>query len=395
MGRTIKQVQTEAKSRLAAIRKVAASFNDLRPAVEVLTRVVAVPTCFIQFDHGVRVGGFPTERFSLVHGPSNHGKTTFLLGLVRSFLMWDHFVLWVDAERTTPFDWVEKMVGPILSKHPGFVAKRPDTYEKTIADVRNFCITIAEAKEKGTLPEDQAGLIVIDSIRKLVPASIMKQIEAENEKGKDADPSRRAAQIKAAMNANWLDELTPILERANIAMVVVARETEDPDANAFAKKFGTNYKIGGGKALYFDASLVMRVERASWVQKAGKSDTERATIYGERHRVTIGKTKVAGKDDKVVRTYFHTSNGVLVPEGFDFARDVLEMAEKFKVVEKSGSWYAYGNERIGNGDHSAVVNLYKNAENDYDDSWLARIAAEVRAKFGSNKPEEEAAGEAA
>ncbi len=391
MGRTVKQVRSEAKSRLAAIRKVAASFNDLRPASEVLTRVVAVPTCFISFDHGVRVGGFPTERFSLAHGPSNHGKTTFLLGLARSFLLLDHFVLWVDAERTTPWPWVETMISPQLSLHPAFVAKRPETYEKTIADVRNFCITIAEAKEKGILPEEQAGLIVVDSIRKLVPASIMAQIEKENEKGQDADPSRRAAQIKAAMNANWLDELTPILERANIAMVVVARETEDPDANAFAKKFGTNYKIGGGKALYFDASLVMRVERAAWVQKKGNDESERATVYGERHRVTIMKTKVAGKDDKVVRTYFHTSNGVLVPEGFDFARDVLEMAERFKVVDKSGAWYSYGNERIGNGDHNAVVNLYKNAEDDYEASWLARIAAEVRAKFADNKPEEEEA----
>src|SRR5262245_9383296 len=144
MGRSVKAPRTvpvahaATKARLAAMKKVAASFANLKPASETLTHIVAVPTCFIQFDHAVRVGGFPVERFSVAHGPSNHGKTVCTLGIIKSFLQIDHFALLIDAERTTPRDWVERMLGPDLVGHPGFLYKRPENYEKTIADVREY-----------------------------------------------------------------------------------------------------------------------------------------------------------------------------------------------------------------------------------------------------------------
>lgn len=312
-------------------------------------------------------------------------NTVFILGLLKSFIQLDHFALFIDAERTTPRDWVETMLGEEAIHHPGFHYKRPETYEKTIADVREFCLGIAEAKETKKLPADMSGIIVVDSIRKLVPASIMKQIEDENDKGQDANPSRRAAQIKAAMNASWLDELVPILERSGVGMVVIAREMEDPDASPFSKKFGTNYKVQGGGALIYDASLRMRVERAAWVTKEASKEGTAPTVYGERHRVTIAKTKVGGKDDKASRCYFHTSNGVFQPEGFDPARDVLELALRFGIVEKHGAWYSFGEERIGNGEHNAVKSL----KTFHDGNTLLEIARLCREKFSSFKPLEE------
>lgn len=386
MARVVPKQHAATKARLAAIKKVAASFSSLQPASKTLTYVQAVPTCFIQLDHAVRVGGLPVERFSVVHGPSNHGKTVFILGLLKSFIALDHFALFIDAERTTPRDWVETMLGPDAIDHPGFLYKRPETYEKTVADVREFCLGIANAKEEKKLPEDMSGIIVVDSIRKLVPASIMKQIEEENDKGQDANPSRRAAQIKAAMNANWLDELVPILERARVGMVVIAREMEDPDASVFSKKFGTNYKVQGGGALIYDASLRMRVERASWVTKEAAKEGAAPTVYGERHRVTIAKTKVGGKDDKASRCYFHTSNGVWLPEGFDMARDVLELGLRFGIVAKSGAHYSYGNEKLGQGEHNAVKRL---AHDIHGDGMIHDIARLCREKFASFKPLEE------
>ena len=319
----------------------------------------------------------------MVLGEFNHGKTTFLIGVAGGFLSCDHMVLWIDAERTTPFDWLENMLGSELSHHPGFLARRPETYEKTIAEVRQFCLGIAQAKEANKLPEETCGLIVIDSIRKLVPASIMKQIEEENSKGKDADPSRRSAQIKAAMNANWLDELVPILERGSIGMAVVARETEDPDASPFSKKFGTNYKVGGGKALYYDASLAIRVERAAWVTKAAAAEGTAPVVYGERHRATIHKTKVAGKEDKSVKTYFHTSNGVFIPAGFDRVRDILDLGQRFGVITKSGSWLCYGKDKIANSEHNSVKVLTE------DKQLFGIIEAAVREQFAHVKPLEE------
>jgi recombination protein RecA len=358
--------QAAGRDRLAAMRKIASRFKTLQPAAEALTRVRAVPTIFPQFDVAVGVGGFPIERFSLVHGPSSHGKSKAVLGLCASFLALDHFALYIDAERTTAIDWVETLLGPALAAHPGFLAKRPETYEQTIADVREFCLGIAKAKDEEELPPETSALIVVDSIRKLVPENIWAKIQ----KDKDGDIGRRSAQIKAAMNANWLDELIPLLEKSGAGMALIARETEDPDADMWSKRAGTDYKIGGGTGLVYDASLGIRVERAGWVQEGEGSERK---VYGERHRVTIHKTKVAGREDKVIKAYFHASNGVLVPEGFDRPRDVLELAERYGVVEKKGSWLVHAGEKIGNGAHKAVVALHGNAE------WTARIEAEARA----------------
>lgn len=364
--------QAAGKNRLAALRKVAARFKTLRPATEALTRVRAVPTIFPQFDVAVGVGGFPIERFSLVHGKSGDGKSKFVLGLVKSFLLHDHFALYIDAERTTPEDWVRKLLGNELAEHPGFLAKRPETYEQTIADVREFCLGIASAKEDGDLEPETSALIVIDSIRKLVPENIWAKIQ----KDKDGDIGRRSAQIKAAMNANWLDELIPLLEKSGAGMAVIARETEDPDADMWSKRAGTDYKVGGGSALVYDASLGIRIERSGWLQEGEGQDRK---VYGERHRMTIHKTKVAGREGKVIKAYFSASNGVLVPEGFDRPRDVLELAELHGVVTKSGSWFCHGEDRIGNGAHKAVKVLHERPE------WTTRIEVEARAAASADK----------
>lgn len=358
-----------------ALAAVSEKFKSFRPAREVLKRVRAVPTIFPQFDHAARVGGLPIERFMLVHGPSSHGKTAFTLGLMRSFLERDHFVVFIDAERTTPIDWAEKMMGAMVD-HPGFLASRPTTYEDTILEVRQFLNAIIAARAAKKIPEDTAALIVVDSLRKLVPADLMKEILSESKN--DTKTGRdRAGQLKAKMNAAWMDELVPLLEAAQAGFVAIAREMVDPDADMWAKKFGNDYKVGGGGAIFYEASLVMRIERASYVTHGEGKERK---IYGERHRVTIRKTKVAGKDDKTAVGYFHTSNGVLIPEGFDGARDLIDLGVRLGALGKKGSTISFDGERVGAGEHAAVKNLAK------DPDQLAKIDAAVREKFALVEP---------
>lgn len=361
--------------RFDQFRKVAAEFKSFRPASEVLTRVKAVPTIFSQFDHATKVGGLPIERFSLVHGPSGEGKTYFTLGLLKSFLVKNHLACLIDAERTTPRDWVQMCMGDYLH-HPYFFADRPKTYEKTVANVRNFVNTLRKLRDAGKVEDDTSAIIVVDSIRKLVPADIFAKITESGQKKKGDEKVRdRSAQIKAAMNSAWMDELIPLLEETQTGMVVIARETEDPDADARSKMFGTNFKVGGGKALYYDASIVVRVERAKYVGKKDDENDEKSktTVYGERHRVTIRKTKVAGKEDRQSVCYYHTSNGVLVPEGFDRARDVLELARKFEIVIGT-SWLKFGRHKW-QGEHAAVKKLTTAPD------VLLELEAKVREKF--------------
>lgn len=379
----------ERRRQLAEIAKDFASGGWL-PARESLTAVRAVPTIFPQVDRGTRVGGWPIDRIGLVHGPSNEGKTTFVNGLGLSFLQLDHFYGLVDAEYTTPITWLRKQMG-IYADHPGFVALRPTSYEETVAAVRRFATRIGEAKAKGQVPEDTTGLVVVDSIRKLVPEGILSKILKEVKEGKlkdGVDGNRgMSGAIKAAMNAAWMDELVPLMGQTGCALVMIGRESQDRDASARDRSFGNDWKLTGGGALFFDSSIVVRVERASWVyEKEGKlADGEKpGRIFGERHIATIRKTKVEGKEDKVVKTYFHTSNGVHVPEGFDRARDVLELALGYGVAKQAGGGWILWGKRRWQGRHAAVKKLHEDA------AMMGDFEATVRECFA---PDEELPGE--
>ena len=371
-----------------ALLEVAKDFakGGFLPARRVMLEVFAVPTCFVQFDHAVRVGGYPTERFSLVHGPSNEGKTAFVLGLIKSFLAAGGLALYIDAERTTPITWVAQLMG-VLADHPFFFAHKPTTYEATIEHVRVFLNLLANLRAKGKIAKNAKAIVVCDSLRKLVPAGLMDEI-IKNEKelakpGKKITAGRdRAGQIRGKMNAAWMDELVPLLDHAGAAFVAIGREMVDPDnTNDWAKKAGNNYKIGGGGAIYFDSSLVARVQRWGWVQQK-RGENEAPDVYGERHRVTIKKTKVGGKDGKVTDCAFFTSNGRLIPLGFDRARDVLELGERFEVVEKGNKGWLLWRDEAWNGMHKATVDLSAAP------TLLAELEAEVRAKFKEHKPVE-------
>ena len=394
-----------AGQKFGQLEKVAAAFRGFRPASQVLTAVRAVPTRFIQVDHALRCGGWPVERFTLVHGPSNMGKTICVLGLIASFLERGHLAHYQDAERTTPFPWARGLIGPSADL-PSFTADRPESYEGTIASTRNYLNTIIKLKERGDLAPETSALIVCDSLRKLVPRDMMKEIlsaeRADAKKAKEVIEKQqtksgkvkegggwraqdilggrdRSAQLKAKMNAAWMDELVPHLEKAGAGFVAIGRELQDPDADQWAKKFGNDYKVGGGGAIYFDASVVARVERAAWVDN-GVKESKNRVVYGERHRVTIKKTKVGGKDGKVALAYFHSSNGNFIAEGFDRARDVLELGERVGVIERTASWHSFEGERIAAGRDNAVKVLTANPE------WLGRIEAATRKQFGAAAP---------
>lgn len=381
-------IVSPSNARMSALAAVAGEFKSFRPASEVLTRVKAVPTIFPQFDHATRVGGLPIERFTLLHGPSGGGKTYWTIGLLLSFLMRDHFAVLIDAERTTPITWLELAMGD-YAQHPGFFAERPKTYEKTVLAVRHFVNTLAKLRETKKVPKHTSALIVVDSIRKLVPEDQFKRImKAARESGDKPEKVKdRSAQIKAAMNAAWLDELIPLLEQTQSGMVVIARETEDPDADQQAKKWGKDFKVGGGKHLYYDASMNMRVRRIkSYGKKIKQGDKEKLVPYGDLHQVDITKSKVSGKGEEFTTScQFHISNGVWTPPGFDRSRDLVDIARSFDIIQGT-SWLKFGKKKW-QGEDLAVKAITK------DPDLFRQIEHEVRKFSASKRDQVEVIGE--
>lgn len=363
----------EARDRLAAMQKVAARFNGWRPALEVLTRVSAVPTRFSQIDRATRVGGWPIERIATVHGPSNHGKSQLCLGLGLSFLERGHFFAYVDAEMTTPETWLADMMRG-HERHPGFVAMRPKNFEAAVDGVRRFVDVVAEARDKGEVDADTSAIVVVDSVKKLTPDKLLKQIlkGASSKHGSIDGAKGRAAQIRAALISQWLDELVPLMHRTRTGITLIAREADDPRADENDQAFDEAWKVQGGKALVYDASLVVRVTRDSWI-KVGEG--REAVTLGERTRCRIWKTKVGGKDGAHEDAFFHTSNGSQYRAGFDPARDVVELAKELGVLT-GDSWLTWkGGGKKWNGVERACDALRS------DESMLHALDGEARAAF--------------
>jgi RecA/RadA recombinase len=330
---------------------------DLGQASSVLREVRAVPTIYAQVDQVLGVGGWPIDRVGLVHGESNGGKTEFALGLILSFLMRDHAGLLVDAERTTPVGWVRKLMGG-FADHPGFTAKYPETYEETVDAVEKWATTIGEAKAKGRLDPDTTGIVIVDSLRKLTPKRLLEKMMKEGVLGEDDDEddakkgdartlgrrkkpaagidgmSGRAAQYKAALNAAWMDRLTALLFQTGTGLVLIGREYEENDKAGMSSFANVDdYKVGGGKAPYFESSVVARV------MKGGEVYNELKQITSERHVVQIRKTKIAGKLVRYPAAHFYVSSGTLIPYGFDRPRDVLELGKQLGSIDVRGSSY--------------------------------------------------------
>ena len=372
-----------AASKLKALGEVAKGFGAFKPAHDILVRVNFVPTVFPHVNVVSKVGGWPTARFSLLHGESGDGKTKFGLGLGLSFLRAGGYYVHIDAEQTTPIDWPAQLFGD-WAESPGFLASREVEYEKIRSEVRRFCDGFAEAKLKGSIEPKTPALILLDSIRKLVPKNVWDELtkEAEGKAKKDQRGNvkargidgmgGRAAQIKAALNAAWLDELIPLLAQTDVAFACVARQTIDTEGEV---------KIGGGAALIYDSSLRVEVERDGWITNGAENQKDEV-IFGERHKVIVRKTKIAGREERWPAAYFHSSTGALegVPAGFDRPRDIFDLGLRSGVVDmKHGGHYSFAGESLGQGANKVVRRLHA------DPTLLARLEA---AALGADPPVE-------
>ena len=334
----------------------------LSQAASVLRSVRAVPTIFPWVDTTLGVGGWPTDRFSIVHGPSNHGKTVFVIGQCLSFVQVGHPALFLDAERTTANsgDWVESLMGD-CTRSPLFRLKKPDSYEEIVELTRKFCEAIGDAKAKGEVDQDTTGIIVLDSIRKAIPKKLLAQLMQEFAEGAKAGKNDRngidgaggrANQIKAALNAQWADELTALLDQTGTCLIAIAREYQNTDQSQWAQA----YKLGGGDGIIFEASVRARITES----KRYTDDEHR--LFATEHSVEILKTKVAGKEERFPRAFFHLASGNEegIPYGFDRARDVLHLARHLGIIE-SGTYFPFEGENLGQGERNALKTLRANS----------------------------------
>lgn len=325
-------------------------------ASDVLDTITAVPTIFPDFNRKTTVGGLPVRRIHVVHGPSHGGKSIFVLGLIKSFIDRGFLGAYVDAEHATGLTFTEETMKGIKDR-PNFWARRPENYEETIADLDDFLATCIEIRKEHP---DFKAIAVVDSINKLVPKrELAKMIKGGkvDDKGAEEMAKGHHGRYRAALNQAWLDHLTPKLAAADCALVIIAQEREDHDADSWVRDA---FKVKGGAALIFDSSLVMRVMKSSPIFDP-PSEKKNENIVGFKHRVRIWKSKVGHMEGRYTDVVFHLSNGKLTPAGLDTARDAFTVAKDLGLLKVKGSWVSWGKFRT-QGENKFVVKLSEKPE---------------------------------
>ncbi|MCL2183450.1 MAG: recombinase RecA [Chitinispirillia bacterium] len=288
--------------------------------------IQAIPTGSISLDTALGIGGFPKGRIVEIYGPESSGKTTVALHAIANVQRQGGVAVLIDAEYAFDSTYARGLGVDI----DNLLVSQPDTGEQAleIADtlVRSGAID----------------LIVIDSVAALVPAA-----EIEGEMG-DSHVG-----LQARLMSQALRKLTGILSKSKTCMIFI---------NQLRMKigvmFGNPETTTGGNALKFYSSVRVDIRRIAAI-KDGED------VVGNRTRAKVVKNKVAPP-------FQEAEFDILYGKGISFEGDVLDLAAEMNIVEKSGAWFNYEGERLGQGREKARDYLRENRD------VLTKIESQVR-----------------
>jgi recombination protein RecA len=278
--------------------------------------VEAIPTGSLMLDIALGIGGLPRGRVAEIYGPESSGKTTLTLQVIAQAQKLGGTCAFIDAEHALDPTYAEKLGVQV----DDLLLSQPDTGEQAleIADmlVRSSSIDV----------------IVIDSVAALTPRA-----EIEGEMG-DQLPG-----LQARLMSQALRKLTANIKRSNTLVIFI---------NQLRMKIGMMMPgqnpetTTGGNALKFYASVRLDIRRIGAVKKGEE-------IVGNQTKIKVVKNKLAPPFKQIVTE-------ILYGEGISREGELIEMGSDNRIVEKSGAWYSYGGERIGQGKDNARQYLREN-----------------------------------
>ena len=278
--------------------------------------IPVIPTGCIQLDMALGVGGFPRGRIIEIYGPESSGKTTLTLHAIAEAQKLGGVAAFIDAEHAFDAVYARKLGVDIES----LLVSQPDTGEQAL--------DIAE-----TLVRSGAiDIIVIDSVAALVPQAEINGEMGDNHVG-----------LQARLMSQALRKLTGILSKSNTCMLFI---------NQLRMKigvmFGNPETTTGGNALKFYATQRIDIRRIAAI-KDGEE------VIGNRTRVKVVKNKVAAP-------FTQCEFDILYGCGISREASILDLATELDIIQKSGSWFSYNNERIGQGRENTRLFLKDNEE---------------------------------
>lgn len=299
--------------------------------------IEVIPTGALSLDLALGVGGIPRGRVIEIYGPESSGKTTVALHIAAEAQRLGGIAAFVDAEHA---------LDPVYAKKLGvdidnLLISQPDTGEQALE--------ITEALVRSGAVD----IIIIDSVAALTP-----QAEIEGEMG-DAHVG-----LQARLMSQALRKLTAVISKSNTIAVFINQIREKVGI-----MFGNPETTTGGRALKFYSSVRLEVRKVETIKQG-------TDFIGNRTRAKVVKNKVAPP-------FKDAEFDIIYGEGISKAGCILDMAANLNIVNKSGSWYSYGENRIGQGRENAKEFLKK------DPKLMAEIEQKVRAAVGLIKEEPE------
>ncbi len=285
-------------------------------AGEVIEDIQVVSTGSLGLDIALGVGGLPRGRVVEIYGPESSGKTTLTLQVIAEMQKLGGTCAFVDAEHALDIQYAQKL-GVNLQE---LLISQPDTGEQALEIVDSLTRSGA------------VDLIVIDSVAALTPKA-----ELEGEMG-DSLPG-----LQARLMSQALRKLTATIKKAN-CMVIFINQIR----MKIGVMFGSPETTTGGNALKFYASVRLDIRRIGSIKKGEE-------VIGNETRVKVVKNKVASP--------FKTAEfDILYGEGISRLGEVLDLGVAGNIVEKSGAWYAFNGEKIGQGRDNSREFLKENPE---------------------------------
>ena len=271
-------------------------------------KIDAIPTGAINLEAAMGVGGIPRGRVTEIYGPESSGKTTLCLHVVANAQKQGGTAAFIDAEHALDTDYAGKL-GVDIDK---LLVSQPDTGEQAM----EICEILVRS--------GAVDVIVIDSVAALVPKAEIEGEMGESHMG-----------LQARLMSQALRKLTASIHKSNTCMVFINQVRMK-----IGVMFGSPETTSGGNALKFYASVRLDIRRIGSI-KVGEE------TVGNRTRVKVVKNKLAPPFRQV-------EFDIIYGKGINLEGELIDIGVDLGMVRKSGSWFAYGEERIGQGREKAM-----------------------------------------
>src|SRR6202165_1837489 len=297
---------------------------------DAIVPIAVIPTGAISFDAALGVGGFPRGRAVEIFGPESSGKTTITLQVIAEAQKMGGMAAFVDAEHALDPGYAKKLgvdVDNLLVSQPDYGEQ---ALEITEALVRSGAIDV----------------LVVDSVAALVPKAELDGEMGDSHMG-----------LQARLMSQALRKLTGTVSKSRTRLIFINHVRDK-----ICVIFGNPETTTGGRALKFYSSVRVDIRRIAAIKEGD-------VVTGSRTKVKVVKNKVAAP-------FREAEFDILYGEGISREGDLLDIAVNNNILEKSGSWFSYKGERIGQGRENARSFLKENKDT------MAKLDAEVRKALG-------------